>query len=83
MKIKFVSRKEVKTSKKSNSKFQPLIEALSKLEPGGHALEITYSSEKELGSMRNIIYAFNRDHGIKVKTSKDTQNSKFYLFREH
>lgn len=82
MKIKPVPRSEIKVSRKSTSKFQPLIDALNKLEKGGDALQVTYSSEKELGSMRNVVYTYMRTSGTKIKSRKDASTGNFYLWRE-
>lgn len=82
MKLKFVSRSDVKITKKSSSKFRPLIDALNKLVPGGDALEVTYSNEKELNSMRNVVYTFNRETGSRIKSGKDVVNSKIYFFKD-
>jgi hypothetical protein len=82
MKIKFVPRNEVKSTKKGSSKFRPLIDALNKLVPGGDALEVTYTSDKELSSMRNVVYTFNRETGSKIKSGKDTLNSKIFLYKD-
>lgn len=80
MKIKFVPRNEVKISKRSSSKFRPLLDALGKLTEGGDALEVSYSNEKELSSMRNVVYAYNRENGRSVRSGKDVSNSKIFFF---
>lgn len=82
MKLKFVPRSDVRVTKKSSSKFRPLIESLNKLEPGGDALEVTFSNEKELNSMRNVVYTYNRETGAKVKSGKDTVNGKVFFYKE-
>ncbi len=82
MKLKFVPRKEVRVTKKSSSKFRPLINALNKLEPGGDALEVTFSSDKELNSMRNVVYTYNRESDGKIKSGKDTVNGKVFFYKE-
>lgn len=82
MKIKFVPRSDVKITKKSSSKFRPLLDALSKLKPGGEALEVTYSNDKELNSMRNVVYTFNRETGSKIRSGKDTVNSKIFFYKD-
>jgi hypothetical protein len=82
MKIKFVPRSEVKITKKSSSKFRPLLDALNKLKPGGEALEVTYSNDKELNSMRNVVYTFNRETGSKIRSGKDTLNSKIFFYKD-
>lgn len=80
MKIKFIPRSEVKISKRSSSKFRPLIDALGKLVAGGDALEVSYANEKELSSMRNVVYTFNRENGQKIKSGKDVTNSKIFFY---
>ena len=82
MKIKIVPRSDVRVTKKSSSKFKPLIDALSNLEPGGDALEVNFSDEKELNSMRNVVYTYMRDSGIKIKSGKDSATGKVYFYRE-
>ena len=82
MKLKFVPRADVRITKKSSSKFRPLIESLNKLEPGGDALEVTFSNDKELNSMRNVVYTYNRETGAKVKSGKDTVNGKVFFYKE-
>jgi hypothetical protein len=82
MKIKFVPRSEVKITKKSSSKFRPLLDALNKLKPGGEALEVTYTNDKELNSMRNVVYTFNRETGSKIRSGKDTLNSKIFFYKD-
>jgi hypothetical protein len=82
MKLKFVSRSEVKITKKSSSKFRPLIDALGKLTAGGEALEVTYSNDKELNSMRNVVYTYNRETNSKIKSGKDVVSGKIYFFKD-
>ncbi|MCA1800826.1 MAG: hypothetical protein LC662_00020 [Rhodothermaceae bacterium] len=82
MKIKFVPRSDVKITKKSSSKFRPLLDALNKLKPGGEALEVTYSTDKELNSMRNVVYTFNRESGSKIRSGKDTVNNKIFFYKD-
>jgi len=80
MKFKFVDRGLVKVSKKSASKFRPLTEALDKLDVGGQALEVNYTTDKELNSMRNVIYMYNRETGKKVKSGKDSVNKRVFFY---
>ncbi len=82
MKLKFVPRTDVRVTKKSSSKFRPLIEALNKLEPGGDALEVTFANDKELNSMRNVVYTYNRESGSRIKSGKDTVNGKVFFYKE-
>lgn len=82
MKIKVVPRSDIRITKKSSSKFRPLLDALQNLKPGGDALEVTYSNEKELNSMRNVVYTYNREEGEKIKSGKDTMNSRVFFYKE-
>ncbi|MGM0587249.1 MAG: hypothetical protein ACQETE_02430 [Bacteroidota bacterium] len=82
MDIKFVSRSDVKTSKKRSSKFKELLEALDKLEPGGDALEVGYKDEKSVNSMRTAVYQYNKENGVKIRSGKDSLNNKIYFYRE-
>jgi hypothetical protein len=81
MDMKFVDREKVTTSRKSSSKYKALVDNLSKLEPGGRALEVPFKSEKELNSMRNVVYTFNRENDIKIKSNKDSDNNRIFFFR--
>lgn len=80
MKIKMVPRMSISSSRKKSSKYSPLMEALSKLKPGGDAIQVKYSNEKELSSARNVVYAFNRENNKKVKSKKDTQNKIVFFY---
>jgi len=82
MDINFVSRTDIDISKKSSSKYKPLIDAVKKLEPGGKALEVTYEDKTELNSMRNVVYGYNRDTGEKVKSSKHSDKNTVFFFKE-
>jgi len=82
MNIKFVKRSQIKSSKRRASKFRPLMDALDKLEPGGQALEVTYTNEKSVNSMRTAVYQYNQENKVKIKSGKDTGNKKIYFYRE-
>jgi tRNA splicing endonuclease len=82
IKIKLVPRNEVRVTKRSSSKFRQLLDALDKLEPGGMAIEVGYEGDKELNSMRNVVYTYARERGIKVKSGKDAINSRIFFFKE-
>ncbi len=71
MEIKFVKRNQIKSSKRRSSKFKPLMDALDKLEPGGQAVEVGYSNEKSVNSMRTAVYQYNQEHNVKIKSGKD------------
>ena len=80
MKIKIVPRSDISSSRKKSSKYSPLTEALSKLKPGGDAIQVRYANEKELSSARNVVYAFNREYDKKVKSKKDSQNKIVFFY---
>ncbi len=80
MKVNIVPKTKVKVSRSSSSKYQPLIDAIDKLKPGGKAIQVKYSSERELNSMRNIVYTINREEGKKIKSNKDGQNNTVYFY---
>jgi len=82
MDIKFVKRSEIKTSKKRSSKFKPLLEALDKLDVGGDAIEVDYTNDKNVNSMRTAVYQYNQEKGVKIKSGKDSANKKIYFYRE-
>jgi len=75
-----VPRVSISSSRKKSSKYSPLMDALSKLKPGGDALQVRYANEKELSSARNVVYAFNREFDLKVKSKKDTQNKIVFFY---
>jgi CRISPR/Cas system-associated protein endoribonuclease Cas2 len=80
MKIKIVPRSEVRITKKTTSKYRALIEALSQLKPDGQAIEASYTTDKEFAAMRNVVYTYNRENNVKVRSSKDSTNSKVYYY---
>lgn len=82
MKISFVPRNDIKISKKSSSKYKPLLQAIQKLEPGGKALEVTYIDKTDLNSMRNVVYNYNRETGDNVKSSKHPKDNFVYFYKE-
>jgi len=82
MKVKIVPKSKVKVSRSSSSKYQPLIDSVQKLKSGGDALRVKYSDERELNSMRNIVYTINREEGKKIKSNKDAENKVVYFYVE-
>jgi hypothetical protein len=82
MKVRFVKRTDVKARKRGSSKFKPLLDALSQLTPGGDAVEVSYTDDKELNSMRNVVYTWQRESGLKVKSNKNTVDGKIFFFRD-
>ena len=82
MNINFVSRKDIAISKKSSSKYKPLLEAVKKLKPGGKAIEVSYEDETELNSMRNVVYSYNRETGDDVKSSKHPKENIVFFYKD-
>lgn len=82
MKIKIVPRSKVKVSRKSRSKYQELKEAISKLEPNGDAVRVEYSNKKELNSIRNVAYTYNRETDSNVKSTTNSSNDAVFFFIE-
>jgi hypothetical protein len=82
MDLKFVPRSEISTSRKSSSRYKDLIDRLSQLEPGGDALEVGFKNEKQLTAMRNVVYNYNREHGVKIRSGKDSRNERVFFYRE-
>lgn len=82
MKVKFVPKSEITISRKSSSKYQDLIDAAKKLESGGKALQVKYRDQRELNSMRNIIYSLNKENDIAIRSNKDAKNRIIYFYRE-
>ncbi|WP_234572705.1 hypothetical protein [Rhodohalobacter sp. 614A] len=82
MKIKIVPRSKVKVSRKSRSKYEKLKEAISKLEPNGDAIRVEYSTKKELNSIRNVAYTYNRETNSKVKSTTNSTNDAVFFFIE-
>lgn len=80
MKIRFVDRSEIKISRKSKSKYRPLKEAIAELKPGGDAIQIKFSDDKELTSLRNVIYTHNRETNSNVRSSADKNKSLIYFY---
>ncbi len=82
MKIRFVDRSDIKVSRKSKSKYRPLKEAIADLQPGGDALQVKFADEKELISLRNVIYTYNRETGNNVRSSADMTKNAIYFYVE-
>jgi hypothetical protein len=82
MDLKFVPRSEVSTSRKSSSRYKDLIDKLGELEPGGDALEVKFKNEKHLTAMRNVVYNYNRENGVKIRSGKDSRNDRVFFYRE-
>lgn len=81
MKIKFVERSQVISNRKESSKFKSLKDALNKLEVGGDAIEVAYSSDKNINSMRTAVYQYSQQRNVKIKSRKDARAKKIYFYR--
>lgn len=82
MKIKIVPRSKIKVSRKSRSKYEQLKDAISKLQPNGDAIRLEYSSQKELNSIRNVAYTYNRETNSKVKSTTNASEQAVFFYKE-
>lgn len=82
MDINFVSREDINISKKSSSKYKPLLDAVRKLKPGGKAVQVSFKDKTELNSMRNVVYSYNREKDEDVKSSKHPDKNVVFFFKE-
>jgi len=82
MKIKIVPRSKVIVSRKSRSKYEVLKEAISKLQPNGDAIRLEYSNQKELNSIRNVAYTYNRENQSKIKSTTNASEQIVFFFVE-
>lgn len=82
MKIKIVPRNKVKVSRKSRSKYSKLRDAIEKLKPGGEVLRVKYGNQKELNSVRNVAYTYNRETDSKVKSSTNSSDKSVFFYIE-
>lgn len=80
MKIKSVGRNEIKFSRASRSKYKELYTFLDALKPDGKAVEVEYFSQKELNSIRNLVYNYNKTNGVKIKSSSNSKSNKIYFY---
>ncbi len=80
MKIKVVPRTKVKVSRKSRSKYEQLREAISKLRPDGDAVRVDFSSQKELNSIRNVAYTYNRETNSNIKSTTDANEQAVFFY---
>lgn len=80
MKVKLVPRSKIRVSRKSNSKYAKLKEAIQNLEPGGEALRIKYNDKKELNSIRNIAYTHNKENGTNIRSSSDSNSNLIFFY---
>lgn len=82
MDIKIVKKSSIKSSKKRKSKFKPLLEAIDKLKVGGgQAVEVTYTSDRNVNSMRTAVYQHSKVKNIKIKSERDIESKKIHFYR--
>lgn len=82
MDIKLVKKSSIQSSKKRRSKFKPLLEAIDKLKPeGNQAVEVSYTSDKNVNSMRTAVYQHTKAQKIKIKSQKDIESKKIHFYR--
>jgi hypothetical protein len=80
MKIKSVDRNQIKFTRVSKSKYRELYTFLDQLKPEGKAVEVEYFSPKELNSIRNLVYNYNKTQKVRIKSSSDPQNNRIYFY---
>jgi hypothetical protein len=80
MKVKIVPRSKIRISRKSNSKYAKLKKAIENLKPGGEALRIKYNDKKELNSIRNIAYTYNKENDTSIKSSSNSSDNIIFFY---
>lgn len=80
MKVRLIPRSKICVSRKTKSKYDKLKLALEELEPGGNAIQIKYADKKELSSIRNVAYSFNKEKNGKVRSSSGNSDNILFFF---
>jgi hypothetical protein len=80
MKVRLVPRSKIRVSRKTKSKYNKLTLALEELKPGGSAIQIRYKDVKELNSIRNIAYSYNKEKNKKVRSSTERTDNIIFFF---
>lgn len=80
MRIKKIDRTQITKSRKVRSKYGKVVEFLDDLKPGGDAVAVEFKDQKQVNSLRNLIYNYNTNRGTKVKTSTDQEKNTIYFF---
>lgn len=80
MNIKFVPREDINISKRSSSKYKPVLDGINNLDRR-EALEVSFENEAELNSIRNIVYTHNRENKDNIKSSKHSKKKVVYFYR--
>jgi hypothetical protein len=82
MDVKIVKKSSINSSIKRRSKFKPLLEAIDKLKPGGgHVVEVSYTTEKNVNSMRTAVYQYSKLKNMKIKSQRDIEAKKIHFER--
>ncbi len=82
MKVKIVPRSKVRVSRKSKSKYDKVKDAMGQLKNGGEALRVKFSDKKELNSIRNIAYAYNKEHNTRIRSSSNPNENIIFFYME-
>ena len=82
MKVKIVPRSKVRVSRKSKSKYDKVKDAMGDLKAGGEALRVKFSDKKELNSIRNIAYAYNKEHNTRIRSSSNPNENTIFFYME-
>jgi hypothetical protein len=82
MKVKIVPRSKVRVSRKSKSKYDKVKDAMGQLKSGGEALRVKFSDKKELNSIRNIAYAYNKEHNTRIRSSSNPNENTIFFYME-
>ncbi|TVR29202.1 MAG: hypothetical protein EA390_10240 [Balneolaceae bacterium] len=82
MKVRLVPRTKIRVSRKTKSKYDKLKLALDELVPGGSAIQIRYKDNKELNSIRNIAYSYNKEMNKKVRSSTESADNIIFFFQD-
>ena len=82
MKVKIVPRSKVRVSRKSKSKYDKVKDAMGHLKAGGEALRVKFSDKKELNSIRNIAYAYNKENNTRIRSSSNPNENTIFFYME-
>jgi hypothetical protein len=58
------------------------LEAIDKLKAGGsQAVEVSYTSDKNVNSMRTAVYQYSKLKNIKIKSERNLEAKKIHFYR--
>ena len=80
MKIQMVPRSKVARRRRLSSKYAKLYDALEGLKPEGPAIQLGFTSSKQLIGYRNVLYNYNRKNGIQIRSSVDKHEKKIFMY---